>query len=642
MPNRIRSHVLEERSLAFLREIFPDSWAIHSFTRDYGIDVQVEVFAENGDRTGIRFYGQVKATDKNVSDDLLRLDRSHFEYWAGHTDPVALFRYFDTTKQLRWCWLHDVDWLIKPGNESLDVAGLLNAWDIAISPTEVERYLHARRQALFEPLIPPYEITVEQFGDNDVASVIAAKIASEIKSKSFKVLPREMAIGHFQLTFAPTKIASSYSGLPGLVFHHEDGLTEGELVEHALLATFLCACRYERILFARSLASVSAPLLYRAAGGELRLQFFDAMIFSLGLMPAVEMITPLLNGEADLSLPWLMFSTTCAASSWRYGEAHSWAALLRQWLENPPIPENAGPFAYNLGNSLASQGNWDEACDAYSIAIVKDSAYGHRPYFWGEFGAANFETGNFEEASRCYEKALLLEGSPENRWRLGDTLFHAGQFAKAREQLQIAFPEVSERNRTYVELLLLVCDELRNVWGLESQTASAIEECDHEVLQLSTASMNQGEIVAYLRPLMNKNAIDGWLNFNAGVFANRNGHYSIAGYRFLTCALRQRRNTEAWVNSIMCALNSGNAYLAILSAKTAHFFVGEEFLPWALGMMPGSPQIPAQIADSWRSLMTELVKSFEQERAASEEIPVLRVHTPDGTKLFHLGKNNVG
>ncbi|MEG3001552.1 MAG: DUF4365 domain-containing protein [Comamonas sp.] len=641
MPNRIRSHILEERSLAFLRDVFPDTWTIHPFTRDYGIDVQVEVFSENGDRTGIRFYGQVKATDKNESDDLLRLDRSHFEYWSAHTDPVALFRYFDKTKKLQWCWLHDVDWLMKPGNESLDVAGLLKAWDITISPAEVERYLHARRQALFEPLIPPYEVTIEKLGNNDVAPVIAAKIASEIKSKSFKFFTREMAVGHFNLNFTPTKIAASYSGLPGFVIHRQDGLKEGELVEYALLATFLCACRYERVLFARSLASVSAPLLYRAAGEVLRPQFFDAMIFSLGLMPAVEMIAPLLNGEADSSLQWLLFSTTCAASSWKYGEAHSWTALLRQWLEKPPIPENAGPFAYNLGNSLASQGNWEEACDAYSIAIAKDSAYGRRPYFWSEFGAANFEIENFEKAARCYEESLLLEDSSETRWRLGDALLHAGQFAKASEQLQIALPEVPERNRTYVELLLLLCNELRGLWGLESQTVSVIEECEHEVLQIST-SMNEDELVTHLRPLINKNAIDGLLNFNAGIFAARNGHYSIAGYRFLTCALRQRGDAEAWINSIMCALNAGNTYLAIISAKTAHFFVGEEFLPWALGLMPGSPQIPPQIADSWRSLISELVVLFEQDRTESEEIPVFRCHTPDGTKVFHLDQNNVG
>jgi hypothetical protein len=124
------------------------------------------------------------------------------------------------------------------------------------------------------------------------------------------------------------------------------------LMKRALLATFFCACRYERILFARSLAVLSAPLLYRAAGEELRLQFFDAMIFSLGLKQAVETISPLLVESSDSSLAWVM-SRLPAAASWRYGEAHSWAALLRQWLENPPDPENEGAFAYNLGNTLA-------------------------------------------------------------------------------------------------------------------------------------------------------------------------------------------------------------------------------------------------------------------------------------------------
>ncbi|MOA42248.1 hypothetical protein D3C78_1642840 [compost metagenome] len=126
------------------------------------------------------------------------------------------------------------------------------------------------------------------------------------------------------------------------------------------------------------------------------------------------------------------------------------------------------------------------------------------------------------------------------------------------------------------------------------------------------------------------------------MFASRNGHHSIAGYRFLVCALRQRGDAEAWINSVICALTSGDSCLAIFSAKVAHYFVGEEFLPWALGMMPGGPQVPTQIADSWRSLIFELVESFERDQAAGEEVPVLRVHMPDDTKVFGLGDRNSG
>jgi tetratricopeptide (TPR) repeat protein len=642
MSSRIRNHVLEERSIAFLRDAFPDSWVIHPFSRDYGIDIQVEVFAENGDRTGIRFYGQVKATDRDEDDDLLRLDRSHFEYWAAHTDPVALLRYFDQSKQLRWCWMHDVDWLMKPETQSLDVAELLKTWDKNNSSIEVERYLHARRQALFESVTPPYEITVEQFGSADASPLLAANIAKAINSKSFRVLTKDLAVGVFHVVVATDKIVASHCGLPGFVFHHEDELTDSEVVERSLYATFLCACRYERVLFARALATSIAPLLYRAAGEKLRLTLFDAMIFALGLKPAAEFISPLIAEDENPLLSWFMFTTACAASSFKYGEAHSWDTLLRQWIKAPPIPENAGAFAYNLGNSLFNQGQWAEACEAFASALTNDPSYENRAYFWGEYGAANFEAGNLDVATRCYEKAIMLKDDPAARWRLGDTLFHLGHYDKAGEQFRTALPKLDSHTQGYVGLLLHVCDEIQRVWGLSSQALSTISEEDLEGLKTSAAQLNESDVILHLQPLMNMNAIDGFFNFNAGVFANHYGHHSIAAYRFLTCALRQRGDAEAWTNSIMCALNSGDIQLALLSAKAAHFCLDEQFLPWVLGSMPNSPKIPEPIAETWRSMMTELVESFERDRDAHHEAPVLRIHGPSGSKEFHWGSQNAG
>jgi len=622
--------------------VFPDSWVIHPFSRDYGIDIQVEVFTENGDRTGIRFYGQVKATDRDEDDDLLRLDRSHFEYWSAHTDPVALLRYFDPSKQLRWCWMHDVDWLMKPGNQSLDVAEFLKPWDKNSSPIEVERYLHARRQALFEPVTPPYAITVEQFGGTDTSPLLVAKIAEAIDSKSFRVLRKDLDVGIFHVVVAADKIAASHCGLPGFIFHHEGPLTDSEVVERSLLAIFLCACRYERVLFARALATSTAPLLYRAAGEEFRLALFDAMIFALGLKPAAEVISSLIAEENDPLLSWFMFTTAGAASSFKYGEAHSWEILLRQWIEAPPIPENAGAFAYTLGNSLFNQGQWSEACEAFASALVNDPSYENRAYFWSEYGAANFEAGNLDAATRCYEKAILLNDGPAERWSLGDILFHSGLYEKAVEQFRIALPKLDSHKQDYVELLFLVCDEIQRVWGASSQALYPIDEEDLEILETSAEELNESDVILHLRPLMNKNAIDGLLNFNAGVFASRYGHHSIAAYRFLTCALRQRGDAEAWTNSILCALNSGNIRLAVLSAKAAHFHLGEQFLPWILGLTLSSPKIPDQIAESWRSLMTELVESFERDRNAHREAPVLRIHGSEGSQEFHWGAKNAG
>lgn len=635
MPHRTRNHILEERSFSSLTNIFPSSWLVHRFDRDYGIDIQVEVFTDSGSRTGIRFYGQLKATDKEENNDSLALDHSHFEYWLAHTDPVALFRYFDKTKKFRWCWLHDVCWLIKPDKKYIDVAGFLKEWDPIFSPSEIEKYLNDRRNALFASLTPPYEISVDQGEGND-SSLLAAKIAKQINLKNFKIIPKEISEGHFQLFFSTNKIVSRYSGLTGSILEHEKGLTDEELASYALLVTFFCACRYERIVFARLLITQTLPLLYSAAVEELRLQFFDALIFVIGIKNAVELLSPLLNEELDSSWAWGTFFIACAKASWKYGDKSSWILLLQEWVEKPPIQDNVGAFSYSLANALANEGRWEEAIVAYNKALTFDSDYINKSYFWVELGAANFETQRFIEACHCYERAIHLENSPSNHWRIGDVFFHLGQISKAINHLEIALSGADEYEQNYIELLLLVCNELRDVWGLESQPLSNIEECDYKALDSPMEPLDKNELISHLKPFFIKNAIDALLNFNAGVLASRYGHWSIAAYRFLICSLMQRGDAQAWTNAIMCAFNSKDTFLMSLAAKAAHFYLREDFLPWVCGKMPGSPQIPEEMAETWRSIVIEVIKEFEKdEMTRKNKVPILRIHSQEGTLILN-------
>ena len=152
-----------------------------------------------------------------------------------------------------------------------------------------------------------------------------------------------------------------------------------------------------------------------------------------------------------------------------------------------------------------------------------------------------------------------------------------------------------------VTVLIRVCDEFQSTWGLESQNLVAITEHDIEPIKMPTVLSSESEVIVRLSPLINKNAIDGYMNFNAGVFAASCGQYTVAGYRFLTCALRQRSDAEAWTNAIVCALNSGDVNLFYFSAKVAHFCLGAEFLPWVLGLMPNSPRVPELVSESWKS-----------------------------------------
>lgn len=136
---RHRNHVLEDLSLTALKKLLPPIWVVHPFHTDYGIDVQVEIFENSGNSTGLRIYGQLKATDKDEDEDVLALDREHFDYWAAHTDPVILFRFYAGSGVIKWCWMHELEWRMRPSANSLDVSSHLRPWHDTESASEVTR-----------------------------------------------------------------------------------------------------------------------------------------------------------------------------------------------------------------------------------------------------------------------------------------------------------------------------------------------------------------------------------------------------------------------------------------------------------------------------------------------------------------------
>jgi Domain of unknown function (DUF4365) len=131
---RHRNHVLEDNSVSQFKSLLPEIWNLHTFTKDYGIDVQIEIFDINGESSGLRVYAQLKATDKTEDDDSLSLDKEHFDYWAAHSDPVLLIRYFDISKSFKWTWIHDIHWRLKPNKENISVTDYLKNWDKKKTP----------------------------------------------------------------------------------------------------------------------------------------------------------------------------------------------------------------------------------------------------------------------------------------------------------------------------------------------------------------------------------------------------------------------------------------------------------------------------------------------------------------------------
>ncbi|MGG6344428.1 DUF4365 domain-containing protein [Stenotrophomonas indicatrix] len=575
---RVRNHELEELSLAALRFELPSKWVIHDFRKDYGIDVQLEIFEADGFATGLRCYGQLKATDNAADDDVLSLDRDHFEYWGAHTDPVLLLRYYADERRFFWCWLHDVAWSMKPDAQSLSVTKFLKPWDKLTSPKAIQVFLEKRSRAFTERQSPPFLVAVRS-GYMPVAKLVeVANALNELENLSaFEFEADSSNSAAFEVSVLPSGIVCSYLGLPGVVIEEFNEMEPSCIAKAILLLVFLTACRYDRILVARPIAKCCFGLLLKAAGEKFFLPLIDSVIYAIGLKDASD----LFHGESVSDMPEMggaLFPVVAYVAAQRYGEIDQWISMHREELAASEIDEHRAATAYSLGNALSNKNQWSEALPMFKLAADAFPDYFNRAYFRHEYGAAFFENGLFAEAAEQYRAALALEPSQRLHYLLGDVLFCAGEFSKAIVELDVALgTPLDEGYAASAHLLRELCREFVEDWRVDRLEHVVAENGGIDVLQ-SLSGDDLHDLPKALVPLMQRFGSDALFNFNAGHLALTNGQNVLAVYRFLNCAARQRGDSEAWALSIASAMGAQDPVLMELAITAGYFFVKEKLL----------------------------------------------------------------
>jgi tetratricopeptide (TPR) repeat protein len=629
---RDRNHVLEDLSVNALRAELPALWVMHDFRRDYGIDVQIEIFDSDGNTTGLRVYGQLKATDKNEIEDSLSLDRDHFGYWASHTDPVLLVRFFAGTRTLKWCWMHDVEWRMKPTAASLNVSPHLERWHQKETPKAIENLVRLRREVLQHQLPLPATIRVSAaFRGLEDSLKLADLIRSRLPASSFKIIGESALPCHFDFLYENKKLRLSHVGLPGFVVTC-DGEDEFEhIADLAVLLLFLISCRYDRSLVARIIARQSSIALFNAASQEFLPLFIEGLMYSLGVDQAMPMILGNLKLQED-PVAWFIVYAAGLRACERYGQKDQWQKQLKDWADSPPYAEMAASAAYNAANFLAQNDSWDDALIYYRLASQRDPGYLEKDYYWAELGAAQFETDQASAAAMSYQKAFDINKSYADQWRLGDAQFHCGRYEAACENIRMAIandPSVG----SYPRLVMLVCEELITIWGIREQTVEPVSESIQNKLMKLAVAGNAEELMLKLRPFLDICAIDPLLSFNAGHFAGISGQPEIALYRFLTCALMHRGDAQAWANAITSAISAGKVELLQLLMEAAYFHVGEALPDAVLKSFCLPDGLPNEAVTAFQQQLLTVIRSLEMKRDKSF---VIRAHGPSETEVFEI------
>jgi hypothetical protein len=108
---RTREHVIADLSVCFVEwQALLCGYTVERMRHDYGIDLELKTYNENGERESGDVLIQVKASDglrlqKGQSAFAFRIERADLVYWLREKAPIILVVFDATKKRAYWCYV---------------------------------------------------------------------------------------------------------------------------------------------------------------------------------------------------------------------------------------------------------------------------------------------------------------------------------------------------------------------------------------------------------------------------------------------------------------------------------------------------------------------------------------------------------
>ncbi|MDK1376425.1 MULTISPECIES: DUF4365 domain-containing protein [unclassified Sinorhizobium] len=121
MPNRPRSHIIEDLAQAKFTLAVQPTWILRSKDKDYGVDWEAERLGESDSGTGDVFYVQSKATDVKASAQSVQIKVDRLRYLTSFEVPAMIVRYCVPTDTTYWIWANEALAQSKSDAETVNV-----------------------------------------------------------------------------------------------------------------------------------------------------------------------------------------------------------------------------------------------------------------------------------------------------------------------------------------------------------------------------------------------------------------------------------------------------------------------------------------------------------------------------------------
>lgn len=247
-----------------------------------------------------------------------------------------------------------------------------------------------------------------------------------------------------------------------------------------------------------------------------------------------------------------------------------------------------------LGSFHARTKDFASAVTVYEGVLALDPETRSRPDFWKELAGVYFHNHQFLDCARAYEYTLELQEEPDSHTRAchADALMSAGRYREARDQ----FASIEGQDPVLDAWIITKLEAAS--WVID---ATSFHEQDREVDkaaelagQLTNANLRKTEREELHREIWQLDAASplGW--FNAARHFLNEGEERRALLAYLTTAVMQEGDVEAWVNATLLALRVADYGLLVGSAVTGARLNDERYLNEL------ARQLRAQISDPTR------------------------------------------
>jgi tetratricopeptide (TPR) repeat protein len=641
MPQRPRSHELEELSRTAFRTAAPSKWAIDDVRQDYGVDLHVEIFDDAGSTTGEMFLVQLKATGESDLARALRvrLKVDHLAYYASLDLPVLLVLFHEPTGALYAKWVHAFDpFALIDENRDQETVTLPfkedDRWD-ENTPDLIRAGLRAFRDFRANRLVPPVRFRL-QIDPQAAPGIPSARLPLELLEAARAVqgvLEFDDALEDPcpMLIVEERAIVVDFAGVSHTTFCHTQ-YAEHELTDRFRADAFIAvAVAFARLGHSAMASRLTEEFLLDSiaiANTSLVAWLSWAFVLSNRFMEAIELADRL--AEPAQATRWTTFQVmtrvlTLEQHRMSKGKQARYEQLLVDVRERvADNPQQAAIASYNLGNFFRNAGRADEALEAYDQAASEDPRYLKHGYFHRERAGVLFGIRQYSDAVLEHQQALDRGEGDLTPALHADALLLAGRYAAAEDHFTKYLATTEDADGEW-RLKIAAIRHLRAVTGLDSQERNS-GEADRLAGTLNSAQ--PASTLAVSADVLLFDALNpyAWWHRAAALLRSGTTDHADVVVSYLTAALLLENDPMPWASAI--ALMHAEPSLRDLfedAVQTAHRFCRHNLIV-RFGDFPNGSEVLEDVEPIIAA--TKDAQTVALRAPHTPEVPELRVERP--------------